>query len=89
MCLPLKAAVVSVLKIWDVCEVRSLATELVSQLTRTSQRTVQLNQEFIKHKEKLERLLKITNTHQGEIGLSDNLRGRLEEVASYVFLRLL
>jgi len=48
---------------------------------------VQLNQEFIKHKEKLERLLKITNTHQGETELSDNLRGRLEEVAKYV-LRL-
>jgi len=45
---------------------------------------VQLNQEFIKHKEKLERLLKITNTLQSETGLSDNLRGRLEEVAKYV-----
>ena len=45
---------------------------------------MQLNQEFLEHKEKLERLLKITNTHQGETELSDNLRGRLEEVAKYV-----
>ena len=29
MCLPLKAAVVGVLKIWDVCEVRCFATDLV------------------------------------------------------------
>jgi len=84
MCLPLKAAVVGVLKIWDVCEVRSFVTNLVSRLTRTLQRTVQLNQEFIKHKEKLERLLMITNMHKGETELSDNLRGRLEEVAKYV-----
>ena len=67
---------------------RNRCCALDSFAPRTSQRTVQLNQEFIEHKEKLERLLKITSTHQGEIGLSDNLRGRLEEVASYVFLRL-
>jgi len=34
MCLPLKAAVVGVLKIWDVCEVRCSATDLVFRLTR-------------------------------------------------------
>ena len=34
MCLPLKAAVVGVLKIWDVCEVRSFATG-VSHPTHT------------------------------------------------------
>ena len=45
---------------------------------------MQLNQEFVKHKEKLERLLKIVATHKGETGLSDNLRERLEEIAAYV-----
>ena len=37
MCLPLKAAVVGVLKIWDVCEVRRFATGVVlcSRLTCT------------------------------------------------------
>jgi len=35
MCLPLKAAVVGVLKIWDVCEVRCFVANLASQLTCT------------------------------------------------------
>jgi len=45
---------------------------------------VQLNQEFLEHKEKLERLLKIISSYQGETELSDNLRERLEEIAAYV-----
>jgi len=40
------------------------------------------------HKEKLERLLKITSAHQSETGLSDNLRRRLAEVATYVLLNV-
>jgi len=34
MCLPLKAAVVSMLKIWDVCEVSSLVLRLHTELIR-------------------------------------------------------
>jgi len=45
---------------------------------------VQLNQEFLEHKEKLERLLKIISSYQGETELSGNLRERLEEIAAYV-----
>jgi len=56
---------------------------LCTRLIRTSKRTVHLNQEFLKHKEKLERLSKITATLQDESRLSDNLRERLE-IAAYV-----
>ena len=45
---------------------------------------MQLNQEFFKHKERLEGLLKIAITYQDETKLSDNLRERLQGIAAYV-----
>jgi len=45
---------------------------------------VQLNEEFIKHKEKFELLLTVTATQQGEAGFGDNPHERLADIAAYV-----
>ena len=83
MCLPLKAALVGVVKIWDICEV-CVANTLLHKLIRMHQRTSQVKDEYLRANGKLEHLHEIAIAYGKEKGLDEKLQKRLDEISRYV-----
>jgi len=82
MCLPLKAALVGVVKIWDICEV-CFINRLVHKLIRMYQRTSQVKDEYMRANGKLAHLHKIAIAYGKEKGLDEKLQKRLDEISGY------
>jgi len=82
MCLPLKAALVGVVKIWDICEV-CFTNPLVHKLIRMYQRTSQLKDEYMRANGKLVQLHRIAIAYGKEKGLDEKLQKRLDEISEY------
>jgi len=82
MCLPLKAALVGVVKVWDICEVcrRSI---FVFMLINIHQRTGQVKDEYQKANGKLAHLHKIAIAYGQKKGLDEKLQKRLDEISGY------
>jgi len=82
MCLPLKAALVGVVKIWDICEVCCTNTP-VRKPIRRHQRTSQVKDEYQRANGKLAHLHKIAIAYGKEKGLDGKLQNRLDEISGY------
>ena len=82
LCLPLKAALVGVVQIWDICEV-SRRNIFVLRLINIHQRTGQVKDEYQRANGKLAHLHKIAIAYGKEKGLDEKLQNRLDEISRY------
>jgi len=82
LCLPLKAALVGVVKIWDICEV-CRCNIFVLILINIHQRTGQVKDEYQRANGKLAHLHKIAIAYGKEKGLDEKLQNRLDEISGY------
>ena len=85
LCLPLKAALVGVVKIWDICEVCRCCI-FVLVLINVFQRTGQVKDEYQRANGKLAHLHKIAIAYGKEKGLDGKLQKRLDEISRYFVL---
>ena len=82
LCLPLKAALVGVVKIWDICEV-CYSTRTAHILIDIHQRTSQVKDEYMRANGKLAHLHTIAIAYGKEKGLDEKLQKRLYEISAY------
>jgi len=81
LCLPLKAALTGVVKIWDVCEVCVTLVWLVWCLL-CCQRTTQAKEEYEKLESRLAQFTAVTKVYGNRSHLDPNLKLRLDDIAT-------
>jgi len=83
LCLPLKAALVGVVKIWDVCEVKASPLSRLL-LIGYIQRTIEVKEEYKKLESRLAHLYALTQAYGKRNHLDPNLKLRLETISRSV-----
>jgi len=81
LCLPLKAVLTGVVKIWDVCEARTCFLPHTFALRFLFQRTTQVKEEYEKLESRLAHLSAVTHAHGKKGHLDPDLKLRLDGIA--------
>ena len=84
LCLPLKAALVGVVKIWDICQVCNARDILVSNLTGPVQRTAEVKDEYEKLESRLAHLNAVSSAYGKRNHINPSLKQRLDSIAMCV-----
>jgi len=86
LCLPLKAALVGAVKIFEICEVENYTFTLTPILTHKSQRTADVNEQYKNLKSRVAHLGAATGALSRRDHLDPNLKQRLDNIAEYILI---